>query len=59
MAGNEVFRDGDRVSLPVPSGKKSGDPVRVGAGLRPRAHRNPASGLAHNCRHDSGFPTWR
>ena len=30
MATNEKFRDGDFVSLPVPSGKKAGDPVRVG-----------------------------
>lgn len=30
MATNEHFRQGDKVSLPVPSGKKSGDPVRVG-----------------------------
>lgn len=30
MATNERFRPGDKVSLPVPSGTKSGDPVRVG-----------------------------
>lgn len=30
MATNEKFRPGDKVSLPVPSGKKAGDPVRVG-----------------------------
>lgn len=30
MASNEIFRDADHLSLPVPSGKKSGDPVRVG-----------------------------
>lgn len=30
MSTNEKFRDGDHVSLPVASGKKAGDPVRVG-----------------------------
>lgn len=30
MAINEVYTDADHLSLPVPSGKKSGDPVRVG-----------------------------
>lgn len=30
MATNESFRDADFLSLPVPAGKKSGDPVRVG-----------------------------
>jgi predicted RecA/RadA family phage recombinase len=30
MALNEQFRDADHLSLPVPSGLKSGDPVRVG-----------------------------
>lgn len=30
MATNEKFRAGDFVPLPVPSGKTSGDPVRVG-----------------------------
>ena len=30
MARNEVFRDADHLSLPVPSGRKSGDPVRIG-----------------------------
>lgn len=27
---NETYRHGDLVSLPVPAGKKSGDPVRIG-----------------------------
>lgn len=31
MATNEVFRHSAHVSLPVPSGTKSGDPVKVGA----------------------------
>jgi predicted RecA/RadA family phage recombinase len=31
MAGNEHFRKGDFVSLPVASGKKSGDPVLIGS----------------------------
>lgn len=31
MATNEHFRRGDFLSLPVISGKKSGDPVRVGS----------------------------
>lgn len=31
MALNETFRDADHLSLPVPSGVKSGDPVAVGA----------------------------
>lgn len=30
MALNEKFRDADHLSLPVPSGTKSGDPVRIG-----------------------------
>ncbi|WGX98731.1 DUF2190 family protein [Nocardioides sp. L-11A] len=30
MARNEIFRDADHLSLPVPAGKKAGDPVRVG-----------------------------
>lgn len=31
MAKNEVFRDADKLSLPVPDGTLSGAPVRVGA----------------------------
>lgn len=30
MATNEIFRDADYLSLPVASGKKAGDPVRIG-----------------------------
>ena len=30
MSTNEKFRPGDKVSLPVPSGTKSGDPLRIG-----------------------------
>jgi predicted RecA/RadA family phage recombinase len=30
MARNEVYRDADRLSLPVPPGVKSGEPVLVG-----------------------------
>lgn len=30
MAVNETYRQADRLSLPVPAGKKAGDPVRVG-----------------------------
>lgn len=30
MATNEVFRDADHLSLPVPAGTKAGDPVRIG-----------------------------
>ena len=30
MATNEIFRDADHLSLPVPAGTKSGAPVRVG-----------------------------
>lgn len=30
MATNETFRSGTKLSLPVPSGRKSGDPVRIG-----------------------------
>ncbi len=30
MTSREIFHDGDYLSLPVPSGLKSGDPVRVG-----------------------------
>lgn len=31
MARNEIFRDADHLSLPVPSGTVSGDPVKVGS----------------------------
>lgn len=31
MATNEILRSGNAVSVPVPTGKKSGDPVRVGS----------------------------
>lgn len=31
MATNEVFREADHLTLPVPSGVKSGDPVLVGS----------------------------
>ena len=30
MALNEVFKDANHISLPVPNGTKAGDPVRVG-----------------------------
>lgn len=30
MARNEVYKNADYLSLPVPSGKLSGDPVRIG-----------------------------
>ena len=30
MAVNEKFRDASKLSLPVPAGKKAGDPVRIG-----------------------------
>lgn len=30
MATNEHFRHGDAIALPVPAGKKAGDPVRIG-----------------------------
>lgn len=30
MARNQVFHDADRISLPVPAGTVSGDPVTVG-----------------------------
>lgn len=30
MATNKVYKDADYISLPVPTGKKSGEPVRVG-----------------------------
>jgi hypothetical protein len=30
MALNEIFRDADHLSLPVPAGTKAGDPVRIG-----------------------------
>lgn len=30
MARNEIFRDADHLSLPVPAGTKSGSPVRIG-----------------------------
>lgn len=31
MARNEIFRDADHLSLPVPAGTASGDPVKVGS----------------------------
>jgi len=31
MATNEIFRDGDNLSLPVPTGTLSGTPLRIGA----------------------------
>jgi hypothetical protein len=31
MATNEKYRVGNKVSLPVASGKKAGDPVRIGS----------------------------
>jgi len=31
MARNEVFKEGTYISLPVPEGTESGDPVRVGS----------------------------
>lgn len=31
MATNEVFRHADHITLPVPTGTKSGDPVKVGS----------------------------
>ncbi len=30
MAVNETYRQANRLSLPVPAGKKAGDPVRIG-----------------------------
>lgn len=31
MATNEVLRNADHITLPVPSGTKAGDPVKVGS----------------------------
>lgn len=31
MATNEVYRNADHIPLPVPTGTKSGDPVKVGS----------------------------
>lgn len=31
MATNEHFRQGDKVSLPVPAGTKAGQPLRIGS----------------------------
>lgn len=42
MARNEVFKDSDYISLPVPTGKLSGEPVRVG-GLNAVLHTNEGS----------------
>jgi predicted RecA/RadA family phage recombinase len=30
MATNETYRSGNKLSLPVPDGRKAGDPVRIG-----------------------------
>lgn len=42
MARNEVFKNADYISLPVPTGKLSGDPVRVGR-LNGVLHTNEGS----------------
>lgn len=42
MARNEVYKDADYLSLPVPTGTLSGAPVRVG-GLNAVAQTNEAS----------------
>jgi predicted RecA/RadA family phage recombinase len=43
MATNEHLRHADHVSLPVPDGTKTGDPVRVGV-LNGVAQTNPGEG---------------
>jgi hypothetical protein len=45
MARNEVFRDADHLSLPVPDGTKSGDPLRIG-GLNVVAETDVADAAA-------------
>lgn len=45
MATNEIFRDADHLSLPVPAGTKAGDPVRVG-GLNGVAETDRNEGAA-------------
>lgn len=47
MATNEVFRDADHITLPVPSGVISGEPVVVGAlvGVA-QTDRDPDDGTA-------------
>jgi len=47
MATNEIFRDADHLSLPVPAGTVSGDPVTIG-GLH---------GVAETTRGEGGNPT--
>jgi predicted RecA/RadA family phage recombinase len=47
MATNERFRDADHLTLPVPSGTVSGDPVRVGA----------LNGVAQTSRDEDGNAT--
>lgn len=42
MATNEIFRDADHVSLPVPAGTKSGAALRIG-GLNVIAETNRAN----------------
>lgn len=42
MARNEVYKDSDYISLPVPTGRLSGQPVRVG-GLNAVLHTNEGS----------------
>lgn len=53
MATNEIFRHGDFVSLPVPDGTKSGDPVRVG-GLNAVAQTDKA--VVHTPDEIQGYP---
>lgn len=45
MALNEIFRDADHLSLPVPANTKAGSPVRVG-GLNGVTQTNRNEGTA-------------
>ena len=42
MARNEVYKNADYLSLPVPTGKLSGEPVKIG-GLNAVLHTNEGS----------------
>ena len=57
---NEKFHDGDRLSLPVPAGRKSGDPVKVGSlvGVLATNRADSASGEFGGSNPDGSASVW-
>ena len=53
MAKNEILRDADHLSLPVPSGTKTGDPLRIG-GLNVVAETDRANTVGVAPRNNDG-----